>query len=169
MSTHSVPRRFRLASRARIMWRRDRPRSFGSSLVGFASLVASTQRSRSAAIRRPVIRSDSPPAYASAVSMALMPASREAATMRPASVSSVWSPNIIVPSQSFETLRPLAPRGAGLRRASAMGSSGRGRGTRSDEAVAQLALQDLADRAARQLVDDFDEGDSLRLAEALVG
>src|SRR5436190_21423675 len=101
--------------------------------------------------------------------MALMPASREAATMRPASVSSVWSPNIIVPSQSFETLRPLAPSDVGLRRASAMGSSGGRGGTRSDEAIAQLALEDLADGAARQLVDDFEEGDSLRLAEALVG
>ena len=34
-----------------------------------------------------------------------------AATMLAACVASVWSPNIIVPSQSFETLRPLAPSG----------------------------------------------------------
>jgi hypothetical protein len=37
--------------------------------------------------------------------------SRADATMRAASCSSVWSPNIIVPSQSGETFRPLAPNG----------------------------------------------------------
>src|SRR3954451_16481751 len=50
-----------------------------------------------------------------------------------------------------------------------MASSSGGRRACSDEAVAQLALQDLADRAARQLVDDFQESDSLRLAEPIVG
>ena len=40
--------------------------------------VASTQRSRSAAIARPTTRSDSPPLYASAVSMKLIPRSRAA-------------------------------------------------------------------------------------------
>src|SRR6478735_10364393 len=100
--------------------------------------------------------------------MALTPASRAAATMRPASASAVWSPNIIAPSQSLETLRPLAPSGVGGWRASAMGSSG-GRGTCGHETIAQLALQDLADGAARQLVDDLEEGDALGLAEALVG
>ena len=49
-----------------------------------------------------------------------------------------------------------------------MGSSG-GEGTGGDEAVAQIALQDLADRAARQLVDHLEEGDALGLAESLVG
>ena len=41
--------------------------------------------------------------------MALRPASRDAATMRAASASSVRSPNIIVPSHRRETFRPLAP------------------------------------------------------------
>ena len=45
----------------------------------------------------------------SAVSMAFSPASRDAATMRAASDSSVRSPNIIVPSHSRLTFRPLAP------------------------------------------------------------
>ena len=52
----------RLASSARTMCRRDRPRSLAPSPVGLASLVATTQRSRSPAISRPVMRSDSPPA-----------------------------------------------------------------------------------------------------------
>src|SRR6185503_7057722 len=42
--------------------------------------------------------------------MKLMPASRAAATMRPASALSVRSPNIIVPRQTGETFRPLRPR-----------------------------------------------------------
>ena len=95
-----------------IMCRRDRPRSFGPSPVGLASLVASTQCSRSARISAPVMRSDSPPAYMSAVSIAFSPASRVAVTMSAAAAASVRSPNIIVPSHSFGTLSPLAPSGA---------------------------------------------------------
>ena len=56
------------------------------------------------------MRSDSPLAYTSAVSMALMPAARVASTIVAASDSAVWSPNIIVPSHSGDTFRPLAPR-----------------------------------------------------------
>src|SRR5258706_9553635 len=41
--------------------------------------------------------------------MKFTPASRAEATMRPASAASVRSPNIIVPRQSGETLRLLAP------------------------------------------------------------
>src|SRR5690349_12563411 len=150
------------------MCRRDRPRSLASALVGLASLVATTQRSRSAAIRRPTMRSESPVAYASAVSIAFSPASRVAATMRAASASSVWSPNIIAPSQSFETLRPLAPSDVGEWRWSAMRCAFRRRSCGGDEAVAQFALEHLADRAARELVDDREVRDTLRLAEPLV-
>src|ERR1700755_3190089 len=100
--------------------------------------------------------------------MPLTPASRAAATMRPASASSVWSPNIIVPSQSLPTLSPLAPSGVAGWRASAIGCSG-GVRVGGDEAVAQLALQDLADRAARQLGDDLEKGDALGLPDAFVG
>ena len=55
------------------------------------------------------MRSDSPCAYASAVSMKLTPASRAESTMRLASASSVRSPNIIVPRHSADTLSPLLP------------------------------------------------------------
>ncbi len=94
---------------------REVPRRLGSSLppgpgIAFATLVASTQNARSALIKRPVIFSDSPFVYTSAVSMKFTPASRAAATMRPASASSVRSPNIIVPRQMGATLRPLLPR-----------------------------------------------------------
>src|SRR6185369_16677364 len=141
---------------------RERPRSLASLLVGLKGLVATTQRSRSFAISRPTMRSESPFAYASAVSIAFKPASRVAATMRAASAVSVWSPNIIAPSQSFETLRPLAPSEIGRRESSAMARSSR-RGCRcgDDEAIAQLALEHLADRAARQLVDEREMGDAL--------
>ena len=77
--------------------------------------------------------------------------------MRAASAASVWSPNIIVPSQSFETFRPLAPSGVGGWRLSAIGRSSGRRRCAGDEAVAQLALEHFADRAARQLVDDIEE------------
>src|SRR6185369_14911281 len=148
---------------------RERPRSLASLLVGLKSLVATTQRSRSFAISRPTMRSESPFAYASAVSIAFKPASRVAATMRAASASSVWSPNIIAPSHSFETLRPLAPSAVGEWRSSDMRGPFRGCCRGSDEAVAQLALEHLADRAARQLVDDREVRDPLGLAEPLVG
>jgi hypothetical protein len=41
--------------------------------------------------------------------MKFTPASRAEATMRPASAASVRSPNIIVPRQMGETIRPLLP------------------------------------------------------------
>ena len=78
--------------------------------MGLAALEVSTQDSRSAAIRRPIISSPAPPAYASAVSMKLTPASRARSSMRAASASSVRAANIMVPRQSGETLRPLLPK-----------------------------------------------------------
>jgi len=97
------------------------------------------------------MRSDSPPAYAFAVSIALMPASRVALTMFPASASLVWSPNIIVPSQSLLTFRPLAPSDSQV--TGVMGGTPNSKRATAggDEALAQLALEHLADRAARQL------------------
>ncbi len=87
------------------------PRRFGSSPgMAFATFVASTQRLRSGAMSLPVMRSLSPLAYTSAVSMKFTPASRAEATMRPDSAASVRSPNIIVPRQMGETCRPLRPR-----------------------------------------------------------
>src|SRR5450759_2014459 len=109
MSTQSVFRRRRLASMARIIQPRDRPPSLGPLPMGFPTLVATTHCSRSVEISLPVTRSDSPLAYASAVSMKLMPAARAESTMRPASAASVRAPNIIVPRQMGETLMPLLP------------------------------------------------------------
>src|SRR6185312_1039203 len=90
------------------------PRRLGSSFpsapgMGLATLVASTQRSRSGAMSFPVMRSLSPFVYTSAVSMKFTPASRPAATIRPDSAASVRSPNIMVPRQMGETYRPLSP------------------------------------------------------------
>src|ERR1035437_453727 len=109
MSTQSVFRRRRLASMARIIQPRDRPPSLGPLPMGFPTLVATTHCSRSVEISLPVTRSDSPLAYASAVSMKLIPAARAESTMRPASAASVRAPNIIVPRQMGETLMPLLP------------------------------------------------------------
>src|SRR5450759_1890940 len=95
MSTQSVFRRCRLASMARIIQPRDRPPSLGPLPMALPTLVASTHCSRSFAISLPVTRSDSPLAYASAVSMKLIPSAR--------------APNIIVPRQMGETLMPLLP------------------------------------------------------------
>ncbi len=72
-------------------------------------MLARIQRVRSGAISLPVSRSEAPPAYESAVSMKLTPASRAATTMRAASASSVRSPNIMVPRQIGETRIPEAP------------------------------------------------------------
>ena len=58
----SVPRRFRQASVAERIQRRDRPPRFGPGPGAFATLVASTQCDRSAAMARPTISSDAPPA-----------------------------------------------------------------------------------------------------------
>src|SRR5450756_1902502 len=109
MSTQSVFRRCRLASMARIIQPRDRPASLGPLPMALPTLVASTHCSRSFEISLPVTRSDSPLAYASAVSMKLIPAARAESTMRPASAASVRAPNIIVPRQMGETLMPLLP------------------------------------------------------------
>ena len=78
--------------------------------MALPSLLASTQRSRSPVSRRPTICSEAPRLYTSAVSMKLTPCSRALATMREASLSSVWSANIMVPRHRADTFRLLAPR-----------------------------------------------------------
>src|SRR5258708_7387283 len=110
MSIWSVPSRFRLSSAACNTQRRDSPPRLGSSPMGLASLVASTQLCRLLEMARPTTCSELPPEYASAVSMKLMPASRALATIRVEVASSVGPPNIMVPRHIGEIFRPLRPR-----------------------------------------------------------
>jgi hypothetical protein len=72
--------------------------------MGLATLVASTQASRCGLMRRPVIFSDSPLCTRRGVDE-VHAASRALATMRPASASSVRSPNIMVPRQMGATFQ----------------------------------------------------------------
>ena len=61
---------------------------------------------------RPVISSETPVEYTSAVSTKFPPASRKRATIRAEVGSSqpqVEFPNVIVPRQRLETLRPVRP------------------------------------------------------------
>ena len=76
---------------------------------GHAMLSAVTYLTLGALIAGPTIRSEPPFEYTSAVSMKFTPASKAASMMRLESVASVRSPNIMVPRQRGETMRPLAP------------------------------------------------------------
>src|SRR3546814_18329667 len=91
------------------------PASLGSLRPGaaFAYLVEITNRSRSAATRRPTIFSLSPPVYILAVSMKLPPASTKASTTGRQSSSdrdqSAPGPKVMLTSANFDTRRPLRP------------------------------------------------------------
>ena len=60
MSIQSVPRRFRLASHAAKIQRRESPPSSGAFVMTLPTLVARIQRSRSPRIAAPTIVSDAP-------------------------------------------------------------------------------------------------------------
>ena len=82
--------------------------------MGNRPLVASTTRSVTAAGRAasqlPMICSEAPALYTSAVSTSVPPACRNRSSWRCASGSSVSWPNVIVPSARVETAQPLRPR-----------------------------------------------------------
>src|SRR4051812_42460498 len=98
---------------------RDRPRSFGASLIGKCTLVAITTSSRrgtKSRIARPRISSDTPREYMSAVSKKLIPAS-SARLMNGRLASSgstherhAGSPYVITPRHRRDTLSPVRPR-----------------------------------------------------------
>jgi len=84
----------------------------GPPPIGPATLVASTTCPRLLRIARPVISSDTPAEYTSAVSMKFPPASRNRATIRAEVGSSqphALFTKVIVPRQRFETLSPVRP------------------------------------------------------------
>src|SRR5215510_5765807 len=114
----SVPRRLRLASQALSRWYRELPRSFGPFPIGNDAFVAMMTLSRRPATALPIISSDIPPEYTSAVSNMLTPASRQMSTSRVASLTSVspharkkslLPPNVPVPKLSTGTLKPDWP------------------------------------------------------------
>src|SRR5215470_13367609 len=91
---------------------RESPRSFAVVPIGPATFVARITDERLLRIARPVISSDTPVEYTSAVSMKFPPASRKRATIRAEVGSSqpqALFPKVIVPRQRFETLRPVRP------------------------------------------------------------
>ncbi len=64
-----------------------------------------------AASQRPMISSETPDEYTSAVSTRLPPASTNASSWACETSSSDSEPNVIVPRVSVETEHPLRPRG----------------------------------------------------------
>ena len=78
--------------------------------------MTTSSRVANSASKRPVISSDNPAEYMSAVSNRLMPSSNARRTMGRAAASSsthgrqAGVPKVIMPSAMRETLRPLAPR-----------------------------------------------------------
>src|SRR6185437_14752621 len=114
-STESSPSRRSEASSARVRWRADSPAPFGepSPPCGKRPLVASTTGSvRSVgrlANQRPMISSDRPAAYTSAVSTRLPPASMKRSSWACEPASSVSAPNVIVPRHRADTAQPLLP------------------------------------------------------------
>src|SRR4029077_10676733 len=115
-STDSRPSRRSEASSARVRWRADSPAPFGESSPpsGRRPLVASTTGSVTSAGRlanqRPMISSDLPSPYTSAVSTKLPPASPKRSSCSCAPGSSVSTPNVIVPRHRLDTAQPLCPR-----------------------------------------------------------
>ena len=110
--------RFRLASTAFVMWKRDDPTSFGPSPLRKVPLVEISTRSRRPAIARPRISSDCPCEYTSALSNIATPASRHTSTRRVASLTSlapqglkksVRPPNVPVPKVRIGTFSPELP------------------------------------------------------------
>ncbi len=93
----------RLASRARLICRREPPRALMSLPEGLKHLVAMISSSRWLRIRAPRISSARPLLYWSAVSKKLMPASRAARYICADAASSASPPKGIVPKQSAET------------------------------------------------------------------
>src|SRR5580704_2297015 len=115
-STESSPSRRSEASSARVRWRAESPAPFGESSWPRAKrpLVASTTSSVTSAGRlanqRPMISSDRPSPYTSAVSTRLPPASMKRSSCWCAPCSSVSTPNVIVPRHRLDTAQPLRPR-----------------------------------------------------------
>ena len=103
-----------------MMWPREDPRPFGPEPASPKTFVATTTSSRltprffSAC---PVIRSDAPSEYVSAVSMKLIPASSARASSASASACSTvpitlnapLAPKVIVPKHSSDTNSPVEP------------------------------------------------------------
>jgi hypothetical protein len=89
----------------------------GPGPIGMRALVASGTRSRRPLIASPRISSERPVEYTFAVSMKLMPRSRQrsiwrvapAASVEPTAAKFPLPPNVMVPSVSAETLRPEEP------------------------------------------------------------
>ena len=77
----------------------------------FVEMTYSCRGQPSSAMAAPMIRSDSPPAYTSALSKKLTPASRAAVKQSRARLVSSWFPNVTHdPKESALTRRPERPR-----------------------------------------------------------
>src|SRR4051812_29694766 len=121
MSTRSVCRRFKLASTARVTWRRELPLALMSGPEALKHLVATTRSSRLPRISLPRISSDLPLLYWSAVSKKLTPRSRTALNISAEAASSASPPKGMVPKHSWETCTPVRPSVRNFMRASLSG------------------------------------------------
>jgi len=106
----SVCSRFRLASTARLTWRRELPLALMSGPMALKHLVAITRSSRAPRSSLPRISSDLPLLYWSAVSKKLTPRSRTALNIVAEAASSASPPKDMVPKQSWETWTPVRPK-----------------------------------------------------------
>src|SRR5215204_2609032 len=119
----SVPRRLRLSSHPCMMCLRERPTSLGPSPMGKRTFVARTTSSRTPSSARPVISSETPFEYTSAVSIKLPPASRKRPTISLEVSSSASCPKVMHPRHSSETINPVLPRRPYSMRRSSQASS----------------------------------------------